>query len=477
MGAHLQDQIMKTNQVSITQTTRRFLDTHWRDRVRRSIHGCRRGLWLAATFALSLGFAPAIHAQVKVSDLGTVGVYDNGEPGLTSTGARRTEWYFPDAPLMVVNVPCPNTSLEIEETKKSSVTWSMNMGATIGAEWSVVTAELSASFGVTIGQEHEIKIKKTINGDKYVSREARIYTRYTRKRFQIAIDGLAQAFIDVYIPAGWYEMNPIVPPTCQCPKVEDSKQGMNRYGDTITPGTPLHHAVLTSVANLDGVLQLFNTPEVTQLYPQLMTGLAQSLQSIDVAFRLGADPWLCERVGYDLTRGTMDNIVGDVLKDATSDHIFDDLTQLPANPHCARAHQSLDKARAMAEAEGSGPGRFRAVAGLYAQAFDAAMDASRFTYSDATCARSRDLTSADEHRPGPGDPNGTIPGPQPGLSIGTAVILSWPASAADYVLDDATSVNGPWKTVSQLPKVEAGQRTVVLKVGERASFYRLRKLE
>ena len=57
------------------------------------------------------------------------------------------------------------------------------------------------------------------------------------------------------------------------------------------------------------------------------------------------------------------------------------------------------------------------------------------------------------------------------------MILAWPASAAEYVLDGATSLNGPWTTVNQLPKVEAGQRTVVLKVGERASFYRLRKLE
>jgi hypothetical protein len=468
---------MKANRVSIAQTPTPFVALVWPIYVLQSLPSATCGLWLAAIVAVSLALAPAAHAQIRVSDLGTVGVYDDGQPGLTSTGASAVEWYFPNEPLLVVNVPCPNTSLEIEETRKSSVTWSMNFGATAGVEWSVVKAQLSASFGVTIGQEHEIKIKKTINGDKYVSREARVYTRYIRKRYQISVGGLAQAFIDVYIPAGWYELNPVVPPSCPCPKVEDNKNGLNRYGDTMTPGSPLHQAVLTSVANLDGVLGLFNTAEASHLYPQVMAGLAQSLQSLGLAWQLGADPWLVEQIAFDLTRGTMDNIVSDVLKDATSDHIFDDMSQLPGNPHCARAHQLLDKARARAEARELGPERFRSAVELYVQAFDAAEDASRFTYSDATCAASRDRTSADDSRPGPGDPNSTLPGPTPELSIDRAVILSWPASAAHHVLDTASSPSGPWNTVDQLPRIEGDQRVTVLKVTERASFYRLRKLE
>src|SRR4026208_1122166 len=69
--------------------------------------------WAGAVLFLGLTASVCVAQEAKYA--GTVGQYPDGSPGLNGNeGVTATEWYFKDTPLVVVNVPCPNTSVVIE---------------------------------------------------------------------------------------------------------------------------------------------------------------------------------------------------------------------------------------------------------------------------------------------------------------------------------------------------------------------------
>jgi hypothetical protein len=55
------------------------------------------------------------------------------------------------------------------------------------------------------------------------------------------------------------------------------------------------------------------------------------------------------------------------------------------------------------------------------------------------------------------------------------LLLSWPATAADYKLESTTNLSGQWTAVSGTPQTSGDQLTLTVSTTETASFYRLKK--
>ncbi|MCL4177302.1 MAG: hypothetical protein KJ072_06105, partial [Verrucomicrobia bacterium] len=76
-------------------------------------------------------------------------------------------------------------------------------------------------------------------------------------------------------------------------------------------------------------------------------------------------------------------------------------------------------------------------------------------------------------------PGGTLPEPGVSLAVGKDsegnVKLSWPASAADYLLKSVTSLSDEWQNAPEPVVVEGDQRTVTVEATGNARFFRLSK--
>ncbi len=360
-----------------------------------------RSRWLVALTLSSAALAVLcavrpVSAQVVTYD-GLVGIDKNGDPALNGPGVTPTEWYYPDDPLVVVNVPCPSSSATISETKTSTVKWSMAAGAKAGVDWGVVSAELSASFGIEIGSSHTIQISKTVPADAYVSKEVRVYTRYQKKQFSVF-----GRQIWVNIPVGWYEKHKDVPPSCPCKTAQAVDNTLKSYGQTLTPGSRLRDQVDRTTKLIDGVLASFDTVPADRLLRELVPGLEDSVLALEEARELGADPDVVEEVGSGLTRGTMDNIASGRMADADSTHILDQNELVRYNPFVVPGHAGIDDARAYAEDTSLGAGRFPEAASRYSEAFHLSRAARSLTYSDLTL--SEDCTEPSPDPELPGDP-------------------------------------------------------------------------
>lgn len=70
-------------------------------------------------------------------------------------------------------------------------------------------------------------------------------------------------------------------------------------------------------------------------------------------------------------------------------------------------------------------------------------------------------------------------GPSMSVSISSSleVQIAWPASASDYVLEEAGRLDGipAWQAVAKAPQLQNGQLTVALAPAETIRFYRLRQ--
>lgn len=62
-----------------------------------------------------------------------------------------------------------------------------------------------------------------------------------------------------------------------------------------------------------------------------------------------------------------------------------------------------------------------------------------------------------------------------GRTAGGALRISWPATAADFVLESADNITGPWTNAGLLTATEVDQLVVTLPAPGRAKFYRLKK--
>ncbi|MCW5558712.1 MAG: hypothetical protein KIT22_12905, partial [Verrucomicrobiae bacterium] len=58
---------------------------------------------------------------------------------------------------------------------------------------------------------------------------------------------------------------------------------------------------------------------------------------------------------------------------------------------------------------------------------------------------------------------------------GNELILSWPASATGYLLEDAPTVNGPWTAVFATPVTDGGRLTLSVPTDQAARVYRLHR--
>jgi hypothetical protein len=70
------------------------------------------------------------------------------------------------------------------------------------------------------------------------------------------------------------------------------------------------------------------------------------------------------------------------------------------------------------------------------------------------------------------------PQPRPQLTINlitNKVVLSWPAAITNYALE-STAVLAPaqWSSVTNVPTVSGGTRSVTLDIGDVSNFFRLR---
>ena len=354
----------------------------------------------AALVSAFLAVAAAMAPAGIVDFEGIVGIDGGGNPSLPGAGVKPIDWYFPTGvPLAVTNVPCPTGSATISQTKTSTVTWSLEVGAKAGVNWAAVSAELSATFGVELGKEESITIQKEVPASKYVSKEVRVHARYQRRRYT----ALGRT-LDVYVPIGWYQVHKNINPKCPCEETGDARDQMDNYAGMTGPG-PLQEQILTTVDQLNGVLALFDSAEPEDLLSMVGQGLNEVTHSLDQLVPLGGAPHIVEDIGTTLTRGVMDTIADQTLEEAVS-HISDDPPSLPPNPFVEPATLALEDARLLAEDVGAGPMRFGAVGDLYAVALAAAFDARNFSFSDETVAgqESPDFLP-DVVLPEPGDAN------------------------------------------------------------------------
>ena len=63
----------------------------------------------------------------------------------------------------------------------------------------------------------------------------------------------------------------------------------------------------------------------------------------------------------------------------------------------------------------------------------------------------------------------------PQIQIDRAVVLAWPATGANYVVESAATVNGPWNPLGVTPTVAGNEATVFVKAAEAGKFFRLSK--
>lgn len=350
-----------------------------------------------AVLALLCSALPAT-AQLVSYD-GLLGVDGNGDPALPGAGVTATEWYKPDSPLVVVNVPCPTSSVDITETKSSSTSWSLTAGAKAGVDWGVVSGELSTEFGVEIGEEHTISISKTVEADPYVGKEVRVYTRYQMKQYSVA-----GRTVSVLVPVGWYEKHSDTGPSCPCEDVEDAEDEVEKYGKTLDPGSRLSTQVAVVGQEIDHALAAFGEKPVDGLLTRVMTRLDDALLALERAREMGADPEVVESVGRKLT-GTMDNIVVGRMADADSTHTLDRNELRRYNPFTADAYEAAFTARALAEDTAQGADRFVETSRLYAEAYHQSRAARTFTFSDLTVTSTCYQPSADATWPGDACPS------------------------------------------------------------------------
>ncbi len=64
---------------------------------------------------------------------------------------------------------------------------------------------------------------------------------------------------------------------------------------------------------------------------------------------------------------------------------------------------------------------------------------------------------------------------RPDLSVGQRLVVAWPGTATDFVLESADTVTAsPWTAVTNTPIVVDGQRIVILDNAAANRFFRLR---
>ena len=69
-----------------------------------------------------------------------------------------------------------------------------------------------------------------------------------------------------------------------------------------------------------------------------------------------------------------------------------------------------------------------------------------------------------------------VPSARPVLELGPDLVLKWPASATNYVLESTLSLSAPnWATVTNSPSLRDGQRQLRLDLLSAGQFYRLRR--
>ena len=69
----------------------------------------------------------------------------------------------------------------------------------------------------------------------------------------------------------------------------------------------------------------------------------------------------------------------------------------------------------------------------------------------------------------------TLPDGRPILSLAPKVLIAWPGSTTNYVLEAASDLSGaPWQPVTNTPVLLDGQPTVVLDPGEARKYFRMR---
>ncbi len=76
---------------------------------------------------------------------------------------------------------------------------------------------------------------------------------------------------------------------------------------------------------------------------------------------------------------------------------------------------------------------------------------------------------------------GEVKAPPPAVPLAISVqadkslLISWPAAAADFVLESADTVTGQWRPDNSVPQTQGDQFTVTASTTGKAKFYRLRK--
>ena len=64
---------------------------------------------------------------------------------------------------------------------------------------------------------------------------------------------------------------------------------------------------------------------------------------------------------------------------------------------------------------------------------------------------------------------------RPALTVAQRIVVGWPPSATNYVLETADTLpSSVWTTVTNTPVLVDGQMAVILEAIDRCKFYRLR---
>lgn len=119
-----------------------------------------------------------------------------------------------EAPIGSGTISCKEQggSATIEQSVTRSVEWSMEVGVTAGIDWGVVSAELTATAGVTVGSSTTTTLSRTVGGVAGHNVRFFGYAAYQKRVYNVTQDGNTRRVV-VWIPTGsvaidWTECTP-----------------------------------------------------------------------------------------------------------------------------------------------------------------------------------------------------------------------------------------------------------------------------